>query len=451
MPNTYTELLRTTIGTNTTVVTLSSIPQGYTDLRLVIVPASSSGTNGIRMRINSDSTSAYSATYLTGNGTSAVSARETSVANMTLGWFTGISTTLGTTMWELDFLNYSNTTTNKTVLFKTRIASQAAESSVGLWRNTAAITSLSFNISQFGSSTGDFIPGSTFSLYGIANADQGAAKATGGIITEDSQYWYHTFGATGAFIPKQSLTCDYLVVAGGGGGGGQQGGGGGAGGLRAFASASFTATSYAVTIGSGGPGGFGNSSRGTNGNNSTFNSNSVTGGGGGATNSIAAGSGGSGGGGGINSSANGSGNAGSYSPVEGFAGGATSSGDGGAGGGGAGAVGVAKNGSGNGRDGGTGVSIYNSIDFSTWLTAAGISSSGKLAGGGGGGTSAPYIVGIGGAGGGGTGGNVEQQQPLAYQHGQANTGGGAGGGSQFNANAYGGNGGSGVVVIRYAK
>jgi hypothetical protein len=42
----------------------------------------------------------------------------------------------------------------------------------------------------------------TATLYGIANADQGAAKATGGIITEDSQYWYHTFGASSAFIPN---------------------------------------------------------------------------------------------------------------------------------------------------------------------------------------------------------------------------------------------------------
>jgi len=444
MPNTYTELATQTLGTAASTVTFSSIPSGYTDLIIVSSLLGTVGQNQ-NIRFNNDSASNYSNTYLEGDGSSAFSGRRSNQTSLIdFGIIRTTANTFSTNILQIQ--NYSNTTTYKTALTRNGLASTALQAVVGLWRSTSAINRIDLS-----PGSGNFEVGSTFSLYGIANADQGAAKATGGIITEDSQYWYHTFGASGAFIPKQSLTCDYLVVAGGGGGGGQQGGGGGAGGLRAFASASFTATSYAVTIGSGGPGGFGNSSRGTNGNNSTFNSNSVTGGGGGATNAIAAGSGGSGGGGGINSSANGSGNAGSYSPVEGFAGGATSSGDGGGGGGGAGAAGVAKNGSGNGRDGGTGVSIYNSIDFSNWLTAAGISSSGKLAGGGGGGTSSSFAVGAGGAGGGGTGGNVEQQQPLAYQHGQANTGGGAGGGSQFNANAYGGNGGSGVIVIRYAK
>jgi hypothetical protein len=439
MPNTYVALATTTVSANAGPITFTSIPATYTDLVLVI--SGTQATSGtVRIQFNNDTASNYSRTDIYGDGSSAASYRE---SNQTYINFITLQTTQSNSITHI--MNYANTTTFKTAITRYNTPSTGVTAAgVMLWRKTPeAIHTIT--LTNTSNVTG------TFSLYGVANADQGAAKATGGIITEDSQYWYHTFGVSGAFVPKQSLTCDYLVVAGGGGGGGQQGGGGGAGGLRAFASASFTATSYAVTIGSGGPGGFGNISRGTNGNNSTFNSNSVTGGGGGATNAIAAGSGGSGGGGGINSSANGSGNAGSYSPVEGFAGGATSSGDGGGGGGGAGAAGVAKNSSGNGRDGGTGVSVYNSIDFSTWLTAAGISSSGKLAGGGGGGTSAPYIVGIGGAGGGGTGGNVEQQQPLAYQHGQANTGGGAGGGSQFNANAYGGNGGSGVVIVRYAK
>lgn len=445
MPNTYVALRTETVAVATSTITfnLSGI-SGYTDLVFVATPLCSTASN-LSFQFNGDTASNYSATGVAGSGSAPFSWRQTSSTVPYLGFYSYTDTNSSSNI--ISVMNYSNSTTFKTFLCRASNATAGVEGIVGTWRNTAAITSVVFRFTG----GANFNVGSTISLYGIANADQGAAKATGGIITEDSQYWYHTFGASGAFVPKQSLTCDYVVVAGGGGGGGQQGGGGGAGGLRAFASASLSATSYAVTIGSGGPGGFGNQSRGTNGNNSTFNSNSVTGGGGGATNSIAAGSGGSGGGGGINSSANGSGNAGSYSPVEGFAGGATSSGDGGAGGGGAGAAGVAKNSSGNGRDGGTGVSVYNSIDFSTWLTTTGISSSGKLAGGGGGGTSSPYTVGEGGAGGGGRGGNVEQQQPLSYQHGQANTGGGAGGGSQFNANAYGGNGGSGVVIIRYSK
>jgi hypothetical protein len=168
--STYTPIATTTLGSNQTTVTLSSIPSTYTDLRVVIVPASSSGTNGIRMRINGDTGTNYSATYLTGTGSAANSGRTTSSANMSLGNYTGIGLTLGEVNLELDFMNYSNSTTYKTVLIRNNQPSNAVEGNVGLWRSTSAINSLSFNINTFGSSTGDFITGSTFTLYGIAAA-----------------------------------------------------------------------------------------------------------------------------------------------------------------------------------------------------------------------------------------------------------------------------------------
>lgn len=446
--NTYVALDTQTISSPVTTLTFSPIPSGYTDLVIVANTIVASGTGyELGLQFNGDTGSNYSNTYLLGSGSSAISGRATNLNYADCGFLNANSGRPNTRV--INIMNYANTNTNKTVI--SRGAGLNGGQSIAyanLWRNNSAITSITI-VSASGLS---YAIGSTFSIYGItAEAVTPAPKATGGSIYSDSTYYYHVFGSTGVFTPSTSLTCDYVVVAGGGGGGGQQGGGGGAGGLRAFASASLSATNYPVTVGGGGNGGFGNASRGVNGSNSSFNSNSVTGGGGGATNGIAAGSGGSGGGGGINSSANGSGNAGSYSPVEGFAGGATSSGDGGAGGGGAAAAGTAKNGSGNGQNGGIGASVYNSIDFTNWLTATGLGTSGKLAGGGGGGTSSSFSVGVGGAGGGGTGGNVEQGAALPYQHGVFASGGGGGGGSQFNANANGGNGGSGVVVIRYLK
>lgn len=165
---TYALIASQTLGSATTTVSLTSIPSTYTDLRLVIVPASSSGTNGIRMRINGDTASNYSATYLGGNGTSAASARDTSATQMQLSWYTGINTTLGVQIYTIDFLDYANTTTSKTMLLRTTAAGNAVEANVGLWRKTPeAITSLSFNINSFGSSTGDFVTGTTFRLYGI--------------------------------------------------------------------------------------------------------------------------------------------------------------------------------------------------------------------------------------------------------------------------------------------
>jgi hypothetical protein len=330
------------------------------------------------------------------------------------------------------FMNYSNSTTYKTIIGRCSDHSNVfgTLANVSLWRKTPeAITSIVLK-----STTGNsFVEGTTVSLYGIANADQGAAKATGGIITEDSQYWYHTFGASGAFIPKQSLTCDVLVVAGGGGTAGSDlgGGGGGAGGLLAFTSQALTAISYNVTVGAGGVAQ-------TNGNNSQFASLTASvGGGKGATNAAVGSVGGSGGGGayatyttGYAASPSGQGNAGGNGFTASFYGV-------GGGGGGAGAVGVNGNAT-NAGNGGAGIDTYSS-----WLSATGLGVSGFIAGGGGGGA---YngIQSTGGSGGGGAGG----RNGGAAIAGTVNTGGGAGGAGQNGAGA---NGGSGVVIVRYAK
>jgi hypothetical protein len=449
MPNTYTELLKTTVGTATSSVTLSlSGISGYTDLVLVINATADSGNPDSRIKFNGNTSNNMSGTILTGNGTTASSARRTSLVQMEIDW-TGMGTGIG--QYIVHIMNYANTTTYKTFLARAAFAAKGTDAIVGMWANTAAITSITLDVPA-----ANYVSGSTFSLYGIANADQGAAKATGGIITEDSQYWYHTFGASGAFIPKQSLTADILVVAGGGGGGGggstwANGGGGGAGGLTYYASQSLTATSYTCTVGAGGAGGVGyNTSGGSNGVNSSFTglTASVGGGfGGGWAQAVT--TGGSGGGGAGYTSIAGNSTGASGTAGQGNSGGngfsnPNSDGNGG-GGGGAGSIGQNNTVRGAlfGGNGGTGSSSY-----SVWLTAAGLGTSGLLAGGGGGGAGTPGNFGIGTAGGGnGGGGNV------AGSAGLANTGGGGGGaGAAASGGASnGGAGGSGLVIVRYAK
>jgi hypothetical protein len=458
MPNTYTELLRTTVGTATSSVTLDLTGiSGYTDLRMVISGITTVNGYAFTLGLNGDTGSNYSQTLVTGSGSAAQSARYSNATNTSMylgGWNAGYDTTYPNTIL-VDFMNYPNTTTYKTILWREGAASRNVEAGVILWRgSTGSATQAITSINVYAQSGSNIAVGSTFSLYGIANADQGAAKATGGIITEDSQYWYHTFGASSAFIPKQSLTCDVLQIAGGGGGGGAYlGGGGGAGGLRAFASQSFTATTYNVTVGGGGAGGTAlTQTKGTSGSTTTFNSLSVSGGGGGgsygsAINGVAGGSGG--GGSGDSASSGGAGNTGSYSPVEGYAGGGSggaASQYGAGGGGGASAVGAAGTGAGGGA-GGAGTDTYNSINFSSWLTATTIGSLSKVAGGGGG--AAETTFGVGGVGGGGAGGNLSSNgQGVA---GLTNSGSGGGGSERGGGTKPGGNGGSGVVIIRYAK
>ena len=75
--NTY-EPIATVILTNATnSVGFGSIPQTYTDLILIISAASTVAQDPI-IRLNSDSGTNYSYTTLTGNGSSASSARATS-------------------------------------------------------------------------------------------------------------------------------------------------------------------------------------------------------------------------------------------------------------------------------------------------------------------------------------------------------------------------------------
>jgi hypothetical protein len=439
MPNTYTELRKTTVGTATASVTLDLTGiSGYTDLVLVVEGiATANSTSSLSLQFNGDTASNYSGTRLSGNGSTATSDRYSTATVMGGGLITS-SVRFNNI---INIQNYSNTTTFKTVLFRSNVSDSLVRTSVNLWRSTAAIT----QIDVLATAT-TFASGTTISLYGIANADQGAAKATGGIITEDSQYWYHTFGASGAFVPKQSLTCDVLVVAGGGGGGTRSGGGGGAGGLLAFTSQALSATNYTVTVGAGGAGAAvsPNTASGTVGADSQFQTLTlVKGGGFGGGATVSGGTGGSGGGAGNSAGASSGGTA---SPSGQGNNGGASNFNAGAGGGGAGAVGgvAANNVAGNG---GNGTDAYSS-----WFIPTGLGVSGFIAGGGGGGCNTTQTQSIGGSGGGGRGSNGVSA--LAGTAGTTNTGGGGGGGGvQSNGvdNTAGGAGGSGVVIVRYAK
>ena len=443
MPNTYVALATQTLGTATASVTLSSIPTGYTDLVLVVNGKLTSGAASFNIQFNSDTASNYSATVLYGDGTSAGSVRG---SNVTYGNIGTVGAEFGTTI--INVMNYSNTTTNKTAISSFKMTSSAygeTGAKVVLWRSTSAINSVTIFVA-----TSTFTAGSTFSLYGIANADQGAAKATGGIITEDSQYWYHTFAASGTFTPKQALTCDYLVLAGGASGGAGAGGGGGAGGMRCTVTGTggsgslespisvTSGTPYTITVGAGGAATPVNTV-GNNGSNSVFSTITATGGGAGGTffttqTGTAGGSGG-GGQGAVTVSAGGA-----ASPSgQGFAGGSGSGASGGAagGGGGASAVGVAGVGDNAGGAGGAGRATVISGFSVTYA-------------GGGGGAAAGTAGGTGGAGGGGTGGYGPTNPLASGAAATINTGGGGGGGWQGSVGT-GGAGGSGIVIVRYAK
>ena len=169
--NTYTQIASTTLGSAASSVTFSSIAGTYTDLVLVIQAADSAAANNqISFRLNSTATAIYSFTALYGTGTAAGSNREATGAGRTYGtiaWNTATNTTLGTSMSVAHFMNYSNSTTYKTVLSRSSNSANGTEAAVALCQLTAAVTSIDLYSANSGRL---FLAGSTFNLYGITAA-----------------------------------------------------------------------------------------------------------------------------------------------------------------------------------------------------------------------------------------------------------------------------------------
>jgi hypothetical protein len=260
-------------------------------------------------------------------------------------------------------------------------------------------------------------------------------------------------------------TVEVLIVAGGGGGGSDMGGGGGGGGLIYASAVALTSTSYTITVGGGGAGALAGvgQAKGSNGGNTTAFGLTAIGGGGGASchdrSTSPAGDGGSGGGasGGGTLPSGGSGGGGYGGGIRGL--GTVGQGNNGGtgiyawypgGGGGAGAAGSTAP-----AKGGDGLE-YN-ITGVSYFWAGGGGGSGYSGnggdggkGGGGGGAVGTTYGGVGlNNGSPGGGGSPNSQTNTPGGNAGANTGGGGGGGSHYSTNNFGGNGGSGIVIVRY--
>jgi len=157
--NTYTQIASTTLGSAASTVTFSSIAATYTDLVLVInATFSNASTANLAMQFNSDTASNYSATRLLGDGSAASTSRNGGTYMMIGDIDNDIFTSI------INIQNYSNTTTYKTALARTGFAVGFVGAYVGLWRSTAAITSVTIYSIDI---TPQFDIGATFSLYGI--------------------------------------------------------------------------------------------------------------------------------------------------------------------------------------------------------------------------------------------------------------------------------------------
>ncbi len=166
MANTYTLIEAKTLTTTTASITFTSIPQTYTDLLIKFSTRDNTGSyiNNMNININSSSSN-FSAKTIMKLGTGLSSGTETT----NLAFSTGSGATASTfTNGEVYFPNYTSSN------YKSYSADSASENNAsdngmileaGLWSNTAAITSITFE-----PTTASFVAYSTFYLYGISNS-----------------------------------------------------------------------------------------------------------------------------------------------------------------------------------------------------------------------------------------------------------------------------------------
>lgn len=167
MPVTYEPIATYTATGSVATYTFSSIPSTYTDIVIIssVQKTASGSGNGFNIRFNGDSNTNYSNTNIEGSGSSASSYR----ASNTVGLFAGaLTSNANSAQFDVNInhiMNYANTTTYKTVV--TRYNDNEFSyvgACVSLWRNTAAINSITIYAAS------NFASGSTFTLYGIKAA-----------------------------------------------------------------------------------------------------------------------------------------------------------------------------------------------------------------------------------------------------------------------------------------
>ena len=171
MATTYQPIATTTLGSAAASYTFSSIPATYTDLIIIAsIKADSTTIATPALRLNGDTTSNYSATWLYGNGSTATSSRASSQTYLYTGdYVAGVESTNFATFITQIF-NYANTTTFKTVLSRNNQINSAdgeTGATVGLWRKTPEAINTILYTSTNGA---NYAAGSTFTLYGIKAA-----------------------------------------------------------------------------------------------------------------------------------------------------------------------------------------------------------------------------------------------------------------------------------------
>ena len=170
MPSSRILIASNTLGSAAASVTFSDIPGTYTDLGVRISPRSDASFKSrvLKVNFNNVTGTSYSCTYLHGNGSSVSSGRASNTSTIqdaTVPAATATSNTFGST--EIYVPNYTAATNKPISIFSLAEDNATAAdlyATAGLFSNTSAITQIEF------ATSGNFVSGSSFFLYGIKNS-----------------------------------------------------------------------------------------------------------------------------------------------------------------------------------------------------------------------------------------------------------------------------------------
>lgn len=159
---TYKPIATTTLSSSVASYTFSSIPSNYTDLILAMSASITTAGNTIRIQFNGDTAGNYSYTALGATSGGPLGTRGSNTIFLPFWVFNGAAANqISANVVNIN--NYSNTTTFKTSIIRANYGDNGeATGLIGLWRSTAAISSISIF-----SSAGNLGSGSQFTLYGI--------------------------------------------------------------------------------------------------------------------------------------------------------------------------------------------------------------------------------------------------------------------------------------------
>jgi hypothetical protein len=165
----YESIATTTVSTPVSSITFSSIPSTYSHLQIRAIARSTSANlfDNAWLTFNSDTAANYAQHQLFGDGATASASATININNFESIFYTS-STAIANNFGFgiVDILDYANTNKNKITRTLTGFDKNGTGGFIvlrsGLWRSTAAVTSITLT-----NSTNNFAQYSSFALYGI--------------------------------------------------------------------------------------------------------------------------------------------------------------------------------------------------------------------------------------------------------------------------------------------